>query len=222
VHRLEVGYLISGGGRAQMISRGTAGSAIGLLTEQSFSWRNGIRLEPTGSGNPTFTVGGLACAALPVGATEHYTLPRLAGPPGVSEVDVYLGRLGPATRLAQLCYRLIPALLALPGARRLGRGVGELALRWIADEPDPAALAQLSSHVVGTAYDVSDAVLARVWLVSSDPYQLTADLLAWGAQRAVEYGVSGPGALGPVAAFGLDALVAGAAEIGLRSTDKRP
>ncbi|MGH3821416.1 MAG: saccharopine dehydrogenase family protein [Pseudonocardiaceae bacterium] len=219
VHRLEVGYLISGGGRAQVISRGTVRSAVGLLTEQSFTWRDGIQLEPTGSRRPTFTVGGLACAALAVGATEHYTLPRLAGPHGVPEVDVYFGRLGSAPRLAQLSYRLLPALLALPGARRLGRGIGEFALRWVAEEPDPVALGQVRSHVVGTAYDAAGAELAQVRLVSSDPYQLTADLLAWGAQRAAERGVSGPGALGPVAAFGLDVLMAGAAEVDLKSTD---
>ncbi|MBV9160461.1 MAG: saccharopine dehydrogenase NADP-binding domain-containing protein [Pseudonocardiales bacterium] len=216
VHRLEVGYLISGGGRAQVISRGTGRSALGLLTEQSFTRRDGIRPEPTGSRTPTFTVGGLACSALAVGATEHYTLPRLAGPDGLPEVDVYLGRLGAATGLARLAYRLVPALLALPGARRLVRGIGEFALRWSAEEPDPVALAQVRSHVVATAYAASGAQLAQVRLMSGDPYQLTADLLAWGAQRAVDHGVSGPGALGPVQAFGLDVLVAGSAEIGLR------
>lgn len=222
VRRLEVGYLISGTGRAQTISRGTARSALGLLTQQSFTWRNGIRPEPIASRRPIFTVGGQACVALAVGATEHYTLPRLAGPEGLPEVDVHLGRLGPAPRVVRLSSRLLPALLALPGARRLGRGIGELALRWVAEEPDPVALGHVRSHLLGTAYDAAGVELAQVRLVSSDPYRLTADLLAWGAQRAAEHGVSGSGALGPVAAFGLDALMAGAAEVGLRNTDSVP
>jgi hypothetical protein len=40
-------------------------------------------------------------------------------------------------------------------------------------------------------------------------------MLAWGATRAAEHGVRGTGALGPVQAFGLETLTAGAAEVGL-------
>ena len=40
-------------------------------------------------------------------------------------------------------------------------------------------------------------------------------MLAWGATRAAESGVLGTGTLGPVQAFGLDELTAGAAEAGL-------
>lgn len=216
VHRVEVGYLISGVGRGQVISRGTFASFVGLVTEQGFTWRNGIHVEPTGSRMRTFSLGGRDCPALSTGATEHYSLPRLAGPEGLPEVDVYLGWFGPATRVLQLSSGVIPVLLTLPGVRSLVRGIGEFAVRWVAEEPDPVALARVTSHVVGIAYDASGTVLAQVRLVSGDPYQLTADLLAWGAQRAVEHGVSGAGALGPPEAFGLDVLEAGAAEAGLR------
>lgn len=216
VHRLELGYLISRGGRAQVISRGTFSSAVGLLTGQSFTWRGAIQPEPTASRVGTVTVGGLECLALAIGATEHYSLPRLAGPPGLPEVDVYLGRFTPATRLTRLSYRAVPALLALPGARSLVRGLGQFAMRWVAEEPDSVALNQVTSHIVGTAYDASGVELVQVRLVSGDPYQLTANLLAWGAQRAAEHGVSGLGALGPVEAFGVNVLAAGAVEAGLR------
>jgi short subunit dehydrogenase-like uncharacterized protein len=216
VHRVEVGYLMSGAGRAQVISRGTFVSLVGMVTEPGFSWRDGIRPEPSGSRMRTFPLGGRQCPALTIGSTEHYALPRLAGRPGLPEVDVYLGWFGPATSALQLSSRVIPVLLALPGARFLLRRIGLFAVRWVAQEPDPAALARVTSHVVSTAYDAPGTVLAQVNLVSGNPYQLTADLLAWGAQRAVEHGVSRPGALGPVEAFGLEALEAGAAEAGLR------
>ena len=150
-----------------------------------------------------------------IGATEHYALPRLGGAEELSEVDVYFGRCAPAARLVQLPWRVIPALLALPGARSLAGAVATLAQRWVAAQPDPDALANVSSHVVATVYDASGAKLAHVSLESGDPYRLTAELLAWGAQRAAEHGVCGSGALGPVAAFGLDALTAGAHEVGL-------
>ena len=217
VHRLEVGYLFCSGGRAQVISRGTFGSAVGLLTGQGFTWRGAIQPEPTASRVGTVRLGGLEYPALAIGATEHYSLPRFAGPHGLPEVDVYLGRFTPATRLAKLSYQAIPALLALPGARSLVRGLGEFAMRWVAEEPDSTALSQVTSHVVSTAYEASGAELAQVHLASGDPYQLTADLLAWGAQRAAEHGVSGPGALGPVEAFGVRTLTTGAVEVGLRN-----
>ncbi len=216
VHRVEVGYLIGGGGRAQIISRGTFASIVGLVTEQSFTWRDGIQSEPAGSRIRDFSLGGRSHLALTIGATEHYSLPRLAGPPGLSEVDVYLGAFGPAVRALHLCSRIAPTLLALPGARSVVRTIGEFAARRIAEEPDPAALARVTSHAVGTAYDAAGTALAEVRLVSGDPYQLTADLLAWGAQRAAEHGVSAPGALGPVEAFGLQALETGALQAGLR------
>jgi short subunit dehydrogenase-like uncharacterized protein len=222
VHRMEVGYLIDGGGGRQVFSRGTFASFVGLITEQSFTWRDGIQAEPIGSRVRTFQVNGRDCPALSVGSTEHYSLPRLAGPEGLPEVDVYLGAFGSATRALQLTSRAAPALLALPGARSIVRRIGQFAVRCVAAEPDSASLVRVSSHIVGTAYDASGAALAQVRLVTGDPYQLTADLLAWGAQRATEHGVSGAGALGPVEAFGLDALEAGAREAGLQPVSPAP
>jgi short subunit dehydrogenase-like uncharacterized protein len=218
VHRIEVGYLITGVGRAQVFSRGTFASLAGVVTEQAFSWRNGIRAEPAGARMRTFHVDGQDQPALTIGSTEHYALPRLAGRRGLPEVDVYLGLFGSATRALQLSSRVISVLLQLPGIRLLAHKVGKFAVRRVAEEPDPVALARVVPHVIGLAYDASGTGLAEVHLVSGEPYQLTAELLAWGAQRAAEHGVSGPGALGPVEAFGLDALEAGGIEVGLHST----
>ena len=217
VHRLEVAYLIGRAGRAQVISRGTFSSAVGMLCGQGFTWRGASQPEPTASRVGTIKLRGRKYPALAIGATEHYSLPRLAGPQGLSEVDVYLGRFTPAGPLTELSYRVIPTLLALPGARSLVRGLGEFATRWVAEKPDQTALSEVTSHVVSTAYDACGAELAQVHLASGDPYQLTADLLAWGAQLAAEHGVSGPGALGPVEAFGVPELTTGAVEVGLRN-----
>lgn len=222
VHRVEVGYLITGVGRAQVISRGTFASLVGVVTEPGLRWQDGIRAEPGGSRMRVFPLEGRDCPALSMGSTEHYALPRLAGAQGLAEVDVYLGWFGSATWALQLSSRITPVLLQLPGARQLVRTIGELARRWVAEEPDSVALARVIPHVVGTAYDASGTALAQVHLVSGEPYQLTADLLAWGAQRAAEHGVSAPGALGPVEAFGLDALESAAAEVGLRRSGPQP
>jgi short subunit dehydrogenase-like uncharacterized protein len=216
VHRVEVGYLITGVGRAQVVSRGTVASLAGVATEHAFTWRDGIRAEPAGSRMRTFPLDGRDYPALTIGSTEHYALPRFAGRRGLPEVDVYVGWFGSATRALQLSSRLSSALLQLPGARLLVHKIGELVVRGVAEEPDSVALARVIPHFIGTAYDASGTALAEVHLVSGEPYQLTANLLAWGAQRAAEHGVSGPGALGPAEAFGLDALEAGGVEVGLR------
>jgi hypothetical protein len=54
-----------------------------------------------------------------------------------------------------------------------------------------------------------------VELRGPEAYGLTAGLLAEGAVRAAEGGVRGTGTLGPVQAFGLDALTDAAAAAGL-------
>ncbi|MDQ4092680.1 MAG: saccharopine dehydrogenase, partial [Actinomycetota bacterium] len=216
VHRVEIGYLITGVGRAQVFSRGTFASLIGVATAQAFTWRDGIHAEPAGSRMRTFPLDGVDRPAMTIGSTEHYALPRLAEPRGLPEVDVYLGWFGSATRALHLSSRLTPVLLQLPGARSLVRRIGEFAQRRVAEEPDPVALARVVPHFIGTAYDASGTALAEVHLASGEPYQLTADLLAWGAQRAAEDGVSRPGALGPVEAFGLNGLETAAIEVGLR------
>jgi hypothetical protein len=72
---------------------------------------------------------------------------------------------------------------------------------------------------VAEAADERGRPLARVHLRGPDPYTLTARLLAWGARRAASHGLAATGALGPVDAFGLDALQAGAAEAGLERVE---
>ncbi|MGH3797290.1 MAG: saccharopine dehydrogenase family protein [Pseudonocardiaceae bacterium] len=212
-HRVETGYFVTGVGRAQVFSRGTVASLVGAVSEPSFTWRGGIRSEPGGSRMRTFRMAGRDRPALTIGASEHFTLPRLA--PDLAEVDVYLGWFGPATRALHLGSRVGAALSRLPGTGSLTRKAGEWVTGRVAEEPDASALERVRSHFVGAAYDADGTLLAEVRLVATDPYQLTARLLAWGAERAAERGVSGPGALGPVDAFGLDVLTAGAAEIGL-------
>jgi hypothetical protein len=55
----------------------------------------------------------------------------------------------------------------------------------------------------------------RVQLDGPDGYDFTFRILAWGAMAAAANGLDGTGALGPVEAFGLDALTEGAASAGL-------
>jgi hypothetical protein len=70
--------------------------------------------------------------------------------------------------------------------------------------------------IVAEATDRTGKVLGTVRLEGIDPYELSAGLLAWGAEAARDDRLLANGALGPVDALGLDALEAGIAELGLR------
>jgi hypothetical protein len=68
--------------------------------------------------------------------------------------------------------------------------------------------------VQAEAFDAVGRPLTTVRLEGPSPYDLTAELLAWGAAMAATHPIA-PGAHGPVDAFGLDALERGCADMGL-------
>jgi short subunit dehydrogenase-like uncharacterized protein len=213
--RVTVGYFVTGGGG---FSSGTMASGAGLLLEPAFAWRGGrLRRERTARRVRAFPVGDRDLLGVSYGGSEHYALPRLA--PGLREVEVYLGWFGRRSRTVQAAAAVGAPLARLPGTRALGRAAAGRLARRTGQGPDEAARRRGGSLIVALASDAKGRELARVVLRGPDPYTLTGRLLAWGARRAASHGLRGTGALGPVAAFGLDALQAGAAEAGLERTD---
>ena len=69
----------------------------------------------------------------------------------------------------------------------------------------------MRSWIAAEARSASGDVLATVNLAGADGYDFTASLVSWAARRTI----SGAGVLGPVTAFGLAALEAGALSAGL-------
>ncbi|MCZ2825758.1 MULTISPECIES: hypothetical protein [unclassified Modestobacter] len=211
-HRLDVGYGLDGGG-GQGFSRGTLVSLIGVLLEPGHAWRDGRLVEePAGVRDWRFDVAGRTRRGLSVGGSEHLTLPGLS--PSLREIGVYLAWFGSATPVAHRLAPLAPWLGRVPGATARAEQLADLVGRRFADAPTTEGEAR--SHVVAEVRDRSGERIARVRLRGGDPYEMTAELLAWGAVRAADGGVQGAGALGPVQAFGLDELTAGAATAGLR------
>lgn len=215
--RVDVGYFITGSGKGQPFSRGTLQSLVGVATEPVYAWRGGeLRTEPAGVRLRTFDVAGKPRPGVTIGASEQFALPRLA--PGLQVVDVYLGWFGAASQAVHAGSKVTPLLGRLPLAARALGAVAGLLTRRAAAEPSAAALAGATSHFVAEVFDDGGTLLARTTLTSPEAYAITADLLAWGAGRAAEHGVSGPGALDAVAAFGLAELTAGAASAGIVET----
>jgi hypothetical protein len=65
------------------------------------------------------------------------------------------------------------------------------------------------------AYDAGGNQLAEVHLRGIEGYEFTGRILAWGARRAAAGDNTRSGALGPIEAFGIDAVEAGCREAGV-------
>jgi short subunit dehydrogenase-like uncharacterized protein len=212
--RVDVGYFITGQANAGSLSGGTKASLAAVVAAPSFAFRDGrVRSERGARAVRAFTVGGRERQAVSVGGSEHFGLPALA--PGLCDVNVYLGWFGPASRPLQAFSLASEVAFKLPGLESLWKGASERFVQGSSGGPDEESRARTGSEVVAIAYDAGGAELAEARLRGGDAYGFTGRILAWGAERAAAGGLTGAGALGPVEAFGLEALTAGAAESGL-------
>ncbi|MFZ0714728.1 saccharopine dehydrogenase NADP-binding domain-containing protein [Mycobacterium sp.] len=203
VDRVDIGYFLTGSTQGAL-SGGTVASAVGVLMSPGFTWRDGRLLtERCGARTRSWEVAGHRVPAMTLGSSEAITLPLSY--PGLATVDVYQGGLGSATPVVAQVSRLAP----IPGAARVLGALNGIVARGSTGGPDAATLARAGTHVAALAYSRSGHVLAEVVLRGPNVYDLTADLTAWGAQRAACGMVTGSGALGPVQAFGLKELYAG-------------
>jgi hypothetical protein len=188
---------------------------MSILTEPGFRWSCGrLVTERPGRRVWRFEAAGRARQGLSVGGTEHLTLPALA--PSLQEVGVHLDWFGPATRPAQLLSPLTTLAGRIPGAERGTQWLAATVGRRVAAEPSVTSVARGRTVTVAEVRDHGGALVTRVELSGPEAYTFTAAMLAWGATTAASGGARGAGAQGPVAAFGLEALTAGAAEAGLR------
>jgi short subunit dehydrogenase-like uncharacterized protein len=215
--RVDTGYFITGS--AGSMSGGTRASLAGVMSAPAFAFRDGrVRTERGARRLRSFQVGSKQRAAVSVGSSEHFALPRLA--PQLREVNAYLGWFGPASRAMQLLSAGTAAGMKVPGAARLWDAAASRFVKGSTGGPDAAARAASGSHVVGIAYDASGAELAEVHVTGVDGYTFTGRILAWGAGRAAAGGLLGAGALGPADGFGLDALVEGCREAGIAEQER--
>lgn len=213
--RVDVGYYITGEtGLRGASSGGTRASALGIMRSPHFAWRQGRTVTTRQAARVrNFMVEGHRRGGISIGGSEHYAVPRVA--PGVAEVNVYLGWFGRMSRPIQAASAAGALLDRIPGVKpALDRAAASAS--GSTGGPDAAARARSGSHVVAAVYDADAAELAVARLAGANAYSFTGGILAWAAATAAEHGVSGTGALGPVEAFGRDALLAGCAEAGLR------
>ena len=214
---VHVGYFMTGKvDPREAMSGGTAASLAGVALAPSFAWRDGHLVTERGAARVrSFSADGAAAqlSGVSVGGSEHFALPRLQ--PGLRDVDTYLGWFGPLSRGMQAFSAVGELAGRVPG---LTEGLASLTERFVKGSsggPDAATRARTGSRVIAEALDPNGVVLARSELTGPNVYTFTGDVIAWAAQRISEHGLEGTGALGPVDGFGLAALSAGCAEVGL-------
>jgi short subunit dehydrogenase-like uncharacterized protein len=218
--RVDVGYFFTGE-EAGAASGGTRASLIGAIAEPSFAFRDGrIVTERAASRMRHFDVDGKRRAAVLAGASENFALPRVA--PQLREVNTYLGWFGPMSRPMQAVSLASSGLFKVPGAKAAVESLSNRLIKGSTGGPDADSRANSGSHIVGAAYDAAGGLLAETHVVGVNGYEFTAEILAWGAERAAAGGLRGTGALGPVDGFGLDELQSGCAEAGLTADLARP
>jgi short subunit dehydrogenase-like uncharacterized protein len=206
--RVDVGYYMLGG-TATSLSAGTRASLVGVTLGDNHAFREGrVRTVRPAERVRSFTVAGRGREAISVGGAEHFTLP--ASYPGLREVNVYLGWFGPLARPLQAGSLVGEVVRRVPGARSVMRITGERVMG-LANGPAAGTTPGGRSWIAAEAYDGAGRQLSEVHLAGVDGYEFTAGFMAWAAQQRV----SGSGALGPVAAYGLERLVEGARVAGL-------
>jgi short subunit dehydrogenase-like uncharacterized protein len=210
--RVEVGYFASGGSAG--MSSGTR-ATVALAATDPAHLLDGGRLieEPSFRRVRDFGAPGKPRSAGLVGGTEALALPRTF--PELTDVVAYLGWFGPATKALQAASYATPTIDKVPAiGRALRSGSDKLAAK-TGEGPDATARAEARMSAVGIASDAGGRELARVRIAGRDMYGFTAATMAWAAGKLVAGEASESGALGPVDAFGLDALQAACAEAGL-------
>ncbi len=211
--RVDVGYFASASTAGQ-ISGGTRASAAEMFTAPVHGFRGGqIVSERAARHVHQFELRGRERAAISIGATEQFALPRIH--PRLTDVGVWLGWFGPASRPLQAMSAATGLMTKLPGVTSAIGAVTSRLVKGSSGGPDAAARATARSEILAVSSDVRGASLSRVQLEGVNPYDFTAGILAWSAMIAAGGGLRGGGALGPVDGFGLSELEAGVREAGI-------
>ncbi|MBA3326790.1 MAG: saccharopine dehydrogenase, partial [Solirubrobacterales bacterium] len=205
---------MTGAAGASAMSGGTRASAAGALAAPGFAFTEGRIVAQRGARHVReFDLAGRSRPAVSVGSSEHFALPRLHN--GLRDVGVWLGWFGPLSRPLQALSAAGALGARVPGYERALDALAARFAKGSSGGPDTAARARTRSSIIAVASDRAGAPLAAVRLEGVNPYDFTAEMLAWGAMRALDGGLQGTGALGPVDGFGLDELEAAMAGAGM-------
>ncbi|MDR7363325.1 saccharopine dehydrogenase family protein [Nocardioides marmoribigeumensis] len=207
---VDVCYLVRDFGT----SGGTRASVVGVMLEDGYAFSGGrLRAVRPGSQVRRFEVSGRAVSGISVSGTEQLGLP--ASYAGLRDVGVFLAVPSRAARAFALSGLAMTPVRRIAPLRAVASGLADRLVKGSTGGPSEEQRSRTGVEVVGEA-SRDGRVVGRSHLRGTDPYDFTAEILAWGATTAAEGGLKATGARGPVEAFGLDALAEGCAEAGLR------
>lgn len=209
--RVQIAYFGQGSGGS---SGGTEASVMGAALEPSFALRDGsLRTERTGARVKKFELDGpWERRAISVGGSEHLALPALH--PQLQDVDVLLGMDAAYVPFMPFISGLLAGTTRLPPARTALHALLARQMKGSTGGPDEAARRRGRSAILASAYADDGRELSTVRLEGCNSYTFAFNILAWAATTATA-GSLAPGALGPVAAFGLKELEAGVRAAGI-------
>jgi short subunit dehydrogenase-like uncharacterized protein len=213
--RVDVGYFAKASTAGQ-ISGGTRASAAGMFAEPAHGFRGGRLVRERAARHlRDFEVDGRTRAAISIGATEQFALPRTY--PQLREIGVFLGWFGPASRPLQALSAATELATKLPFVSGAINIASAKLVKGSSGGPDAETRAKARSRIVAVASDREGLTLGTAQLEGASPYDFTGAMLAWSAMRVATGGLqgTGTGALGPVDGFGLHELEAGVADAGI-------
>lgn len=207
---VDVAYFVTDFGT----SGGTRASVAGVMLEDGFAYVDGaIRTVRAGRRTEHFTVGTKELTAVSVPGAEHFGLPQSY--PNLRDVDVFLGVPPAAARAMGAVTALSSPVRRVAPLKKFATATADRFIKGSTGGPTAEQRARARCTIVAKAFAASGELLTTVTLTGPDPYDYTAEILAWGAINAAHGRLQEVGALGPVSAYGLGALTEGCAESGL-------
>jgi hypothetical protein len=188
---------------------------VNTVFDPSYAWRKGrLQTERGGAHVANIALGdGTERQAISVGGTEPFTLPRLY--PNLLDVEVFLGMPGSVGKFMPIISGAITGISKVSPLRNALKKVANDRVKGSTGGPSDAERAGAGSTVTARAFAPDGSQLAEVIFSGVNGYTFTFEILAWGAIIAQAGGITATGALGPVDAFGLDALCSGVETSGL-------
>ena len=212
VTALNVTYSTADGGMANL-SSGTLSSFLSAISESGTFYNDGQWQERNlGAKVHQITAGGKKVKAISVPASECYELPRIY--PDLKDVNVYLAWFGSLGGVISLFNRLQHQLFKIPGYRPLMRSIATRIPVPKRTLPSITAKNEGKSLIVAEAYNSKGELLKKHYLNGHNMYYYTGEIMAWLAARIQAGQINEFGVVGPVRAFGLDALEQVHEEIG--------
>jgi len=210
--RIEVSYLLNG---TSAESGGAQASAFAALIAPSFAYKNGqlISEHTAARAIRVKDINGKSRWVLSSGGTEHLTMPKHF--PQLKDVEVGLGLYGVSSIAIPCVSTALNASMKVPFLASFIRNLMQRSAVGSTGGPSDEERAAGSTNVIARAYSSDHKLINSVALAGVDGFSFTANFLAWAAIHAATHGVQAKGALGPVQAFGIEALTEGVRQSGL-------